>query len=49
MATERFRRNNIAMLKDENGVEISDHHQMAGVLWNIYKQRMGHSWYIHAI
>jgi hypothetical protein len=34
MATERFRRNNIAMLKGADGIEITDHDQMAGMLWN---------------
>jgi hypothetical protein len=43
MATERFRRNNIAMLKDDNGNEITDHDQMAGLLWNSYNSRMGNS------
>jgi hypothetical protein len=43
MATERYRRNNIAMLKDDQGNEITDHDQMAGMLWNNYKDRMGHS------
>jgi hypothetical protein len=42
MAMERFRRNNIAMLKDEAGNELTDH-QMAGLLWSSYKSRMGHS------
>jgi hypothetical protein len=43
MATERYRRNSIAMLKDDQGNEITDHDQMAGVLWNSYKERMGRS------
>jgi mannosylglycoprotein endo-beta-mannosidase len=43
MATERFRRNNIAMLKGADGIEITNHDQMAGMLWNSYKERMGKS------
>jgi hypothetical protein len=37
MATERFRRNSIAMLQDEDGNEVSDHDLMAGMLWREYK------------
>jgi hypothetical protein len=43
MATERYRRNNIAMLKDSQGNEVSDHDQMAIMLWNSYRDRMGRS------
>jgi hypothetical protein len=43
MATERFRRNNIAMLRAEDGREVTDHHEMAGLLWSSYKARMGQS------
>jgi hypothetical protein len=43
MATERFRRNIIAMLKDSQGNENADHDQMAAMLWHDYKSRMGHS------
>jgi hypothetical protein len=43
MATERFRRNYIAMLKDAYGNEITDHEKMVGMLWNNYKERMGKS------
>jgi hypothetical protein len=43
MATERFRRNNIAMLKDSQGNEVTDHDQMVAMLWHDYKARMGHS------
>jgi hypothetical protein len=43
MATERYRRNNIAMLRDETGAEFSDHQTMAGMLWTNYKERMGRS------
>ena len=40
MASERFRRNNIAMLKDDNGLEVSDHQLMAGLLRSSYKNQM---------
>jgi hypothetical protein len=43
MATERYRRNNIAMLQDTQGNEITDHEQMAAMFLNDYKDRMGHS------
>jgi hypothetical protein len=43
MATERFRRNTIAMLHDSDGNEVSDHHAMASLLWAEYKNRMGRS------
>jgi hypothetical protein len=43
MATKRFRRNSISMLKDKECNEISDHQIMAGMLWTNYKERMGHS------
>jgi hypothetical protein len=43
MATERYRRNNIAMLKNDEGVFICDHHEMASLIWRSYKERMGHS------
>jgi hypothetical protein len=42
MATERYRRNSIAMLRDSDGNEITDHQAMAGLLWADYKGRMGH-------
>ena len=32
MATNRYRRNTIAMLKDEGGRTVSDHNEMAGML-----------------
>jgi hypothetical protein len=41
MATKRFRRNDIAMLQDCEGNEVTDHDLMAGMLWNEYKDRMG--------
>jgi mannosylglycoprotein endo-beta-mannosidase len=40
MATERYRRNTIAMLIDEEGNEVNDHETMAGMLWAEYKGRM---------
>jgi mannosylglycoprotein endo-beta-mannosidase len=43
MATQRFRRNNISGLKDENGDIVSDHHQMAGIILSKFKERMGQS------
>jgi hypothetical protein len=43
MATERFRRNNIAMLKDNQENEVTYHDQMAAMLWHDYKAGMGHS------
>jgi hypothetical protein len=41
MASERFRRNSISMVKDSNGVEVTDHQVMAGMFWKSYKERMG--------
>jgi hypothetical protein len=41
MATERYRRNNICMLTDGNGNEVSDHEIMAGMLLTNFKERMG--------
>jgi hypothetical protein len=43
MATERFRRNNIAVLHDVDGNEVTDHHVMASMLWAEYKNRIGRS------
>jgi mannosylglycoprotein endo-beta-mannosidase len=43
MATERFRRNNIAVLHDVDGNEVTDHHAMASLLWEEYKNMMGRS------
>jgi hypothetical protein len=40
-AIERNRRNNIASLRAEDGRLVFDHHEMAGLLWICYKQRMG--------
>jgi hypothetical protein len=41
MATERFRRNAIAVLHDEDGNEVSDHQVMATLLWAEYKKQDG--------
>jgi hypothetical protein len=43
MATERYRRNSIAMLQDGEGNEVTDHQLMAGMFYKEYKERMGHS------
>jgi mannosylglycoprotein endo-beta-mannosidase len=43
MATERYRRNSIAMLQDEEGNDVTDHQLMAGMFYKEYKARMGHS------
>ena len=42
MASERMRRNSIASLKTAGMVDpVSDHDQMAGILWASFKNRMG--------
>ena len=33
MATQRFRRNTISMLKNSDGIEVTNHHDMATMLW----------------
>ena len=43
MAANRYRRNSIAMLKDGDGRIVSDHEEMAGMLWSCDKNRMGQS------
>jgi hypothetical protein len=43
MATQRMRRNAISMLKVDDGRIISDHDEMAGLLWSEYRDRMGKS------
>jgi mannosylglycoprotein endo-beta-mannosidase len=43
MASQRFRRNTISNLKLDNGDVVSDHEQMAGVIYQKYKDRMGQS------
>ena len=41
MATNRYRRNSIALLKDDDGRIVSGHEEMAGMLWSSYRSRMG--------
>ena len=41
METQRYRRNSIAMIKADDGRMVSDHEEMAGILWSSYKDRMG--------
>lgn len=41
MATERFRKNSISSLQDEDGNIVSEHQQMAGMLWGTFRDRMG--------
>src|SRR3954469_24998006 len=43
MATERYRRNAISSLKDENGDLVYDHHLMQGMIWSDFHNRMGTS------
>jgi hypothetical protein len=43
MATERYRRNSIAMLQDGEGNEVTDHQFMAEMFYKEYKETMGHS------
>ena len=43
MATERHRRNSIASLRLPDGYVVSDHSQMAGIIWSCFKNRMGTS------
>ena len=43
MATQRFRRNTISMLKNSDRIEVTNHHDMASMLWTCYKDRMGQS------
>ena len=43
MATERHRRNSIASLRLPDGSVVSDHSQMAGIIWSCFKNRMGTS------
>jgi hypothetical protein len=46
-AIERFRRNCISVLKDEDGMETCDHTDIAGMIWKCYRDRMGSSESIH--
>jgi hypothetical protein len=41
MATERYRRNSIALLHDAEGNEVNDHQLMASMLLKEYKGRLG--------
>ena len=41
MATERFRRNAISILVNDDGLAVSSHNDMVGLLWSSYKDRMG--------
>jgi hypothetical protein len=41
MATQIYRKNNIASLKLESGKVITDHHHMAGFSLNKFRGRMG--------
>jgi hypothetical protein len=43
MATERYRRNSIASLVSDDGRQVSNHDEMAGMVWSCYKDRMGSS------
>src|SRR4051812_1643888 len=47
MALERMRKNSISSLTTPDGSIISDHNQMANLLWSSYKDRMGVSQGIH--
>ena len=47
MATQRYRRNAISSIRMEDGLVTTDHNQMAGIIWDSYKQRMGMSNGIH--
>lgn len=40
-ATERYRRNTITSLQDDQGRDLTDHDEKATVLSNTYKERMG--------
>ena len=41
MASERMRKNSILSLIVEGSAPVSDHQQMAGILWSYFKSRMG--------
>lgn len=41
MASERLRRNSISSLQRKDGSTVHEHAQIAGILWNSYKSRMG--------
>ena len=40
-ATVKHRRNSIASLTDDNGINFSEHDQKANLLWNAFKSRLG--------
>ena len=42
-ASINFRHNKIAMLRNEDNVEILDHAGKAGILWEAFKKRLGKS------
>ena len=41
MGTKRYRQNAISSLRTQDGIVTSDHQQMAGMLWDNFRQRMG--------
>jgi hypothetical protein len=41
LATQRMRRNDISMLRADDGRIISDHDEMVGLLWSEYRDKMG--------
>ena len=41
MASEGLRGNSISCLQRDDGSLVSEHDQMAGILWNSFKSRMG--------
>jgi hypothetical protein len=41
MAIQRMRRNAILVLRATDGRMVSDHDEMAGLLWTEYKERLG--------
>jgi hypothetical protein len=43
MASQRMRRNAISVLKAADGRMVSDHDEMAGMLWSEYRERLGTS------
>ena len=46
MATIRYRKNSIATLRREDGSEVSDHFDKAGLLRQVFKERLGTSVHI---
>jgi hypothetical protein len=43
MASKRYHRNTISFLRDQDGLEVTDHQVMAGMFWQSFKYRMGQS------